>query len=468
MTNHSLDIFRSTGISQLGSALGVALLAALIAAGTSPARATETDLEVVEEAASNEAGPVSDEAAAAARKREREAELEEIRRSLGVSERRQGTLAEEIKGLEKDRAKLSTDLIATAEKLRGLDNEIQAMEAKLDELYANEDGIRESLLRRKDVIAEVLMALQRMGRTPPPALLSRPEDALGAIRSSILAGAVLPDLRVEAEALAADLTELTRLRAAVQAQRDDLKGRYTLAGEARARLDILMAAKQDQQDQTTIELRAEQTKAGRLAAKAKSLKELIGSLEKDIKAAARAAEQAKAVALLVPPANRAEAEDRMEDSSRIAPAVNFGDTKGLLRYPVAGRMLSVFGDPDGLGGSAQGISLAASPGSTVTSPADGWVVFAGPFRSYGQVLIVNAGDGYHLVMAGMERIDAAIGQFVLAGEPVARMGATRLASLGTIEHTSAQPVLYVEFRKEGAAINSAPWWTGQPDGEVNG
>ena len=456
MTNHFLVIVRSAAIAALG--------AALVMGSGPPAVASETDLEAVEKPAD-----VSDEAAAAAaRKAEREAELEEIRRSLGVSERRQGALAEEIKGLESDRAKLSTDLIATAETLRGLDNEIEAMEAKLDEIYASEDGIRASLLRRKDVIAEVLMALQRMGRTPPPALLSRPEDAVGAIRSSILAGAVLPDLRIEAEALAADLTELTRLRAGIQAQRDELKGRYMLAGEARARLDILMAAKQDQQDQTTIELRAEQTKAGRLADKAKSLKELIGSLEKDIKAAARAAEQAKAAALLVQPATREQAEDRMQDASRIAPAVNFGDTKGLLRHPVAGRMLSAFGAPDGLGGTAQGISVAAPPGSTVTSPADGWVVFAGPFRSYGQVLIVNAGDGYHLVMAGMERIDAAIGQFVLAGEPVAKMGATRLASLGTIEHTSAQPVLYVEFRKEGAAIDSAPWWTGQPDGEVNG
>lgn len=453
MTNHLFfRVVRPAAAVALAAVLGVTALA--------PAGAAETELETTEPAAGEEA--------AAARKQEREAELEAIRRSLGVSERRQAALEEEIKGLEADRAKLSKDMIETADTLRHLDNDIQAMEAKLDDLYGREDGIRGSLRLRKDVIAEVLMALQRMGRTPPPALLSRPEDAVGAIRSSILAGAVLPDLRVEAEALAADLGELTKLRAGIQAQRDDLRSRYSLAGEARARLDILMAAKKAQQDETTIELRAEQTKAGRLAAKAKSLNELIGSLEEEISAAAKAAEEAEAAALVTPPASRSEAEERMQDSSRIAPAVNFGDTKGLLHLPVAGRILSTFGDPDGLGGTAQGLTLAAQPGSAVTSPADGWVVFAGPFRSYGQVLIVNAGDGYHLVMAGMERIDVAIGQFVLAGEPVARMGATRLASLGSIEHTSASPILYVEFRKDGAAINSAPWWTGQPDGEVNG
>jgi septal ring factor EnvC (AmiA/AmiB activator) len=104
----------------------------------------------------------------------------------------------------------------------------------------------------------------------------------------------------------------------------------------------------------------------------------------------------------------------------------------------------------------------------VLAPADGWVVYAGPFRSYGQVLILNAGDGYHVVMAGMERTDAALGQFVLAGEPVALMGATRLASIGEFEHTSAQPVLYVEFRKDGNAIDSAPWWPHDKSDEVRG
>jgi septal ring factor EnvC (AmiA/AmiB activator) len=68
----------------------------------------------------------------------------------------------------------------------------------------------------------------------------------------------------------------------------------------------------------------------------------------------------------------------------------------------------------------------------------------------------------------MERIDVAPKQFVLAGEPIAAMGATRLASLEDIDHTSAQPILYVEFRKDGGAIDSAPWWAQSTDGEVNG
>ena len=112
--------------------------------------------------------------------------------------------------------------------------------------------------------------------------------------------------------------------------------------------------------------------------------------------------------------------------------------------------------------------LETSPGTAVLAPADGWVVYAGPFRSYGQVLILNAGDGYHIVLAGMERIDAALGQFVLGGEPVGVMGSTRLASIGDIDHTSALPILYVEFRKDGNSIDSTPWWATADNAEVNG
>lgn len=401
------------------------------------------------------------------RKRAREAEFEAIRRSIEVSERRQAALREEIDGLEKGWASLSADLIATGQRLRATEDEVSRIETRLDQLRANEDGIRRSLYRRRAVMAEVLMALQRMGRTPPPAMISRPEDALAAIRGSILAGSVLPDIRVEAEALAADLAELTELTVRIEKERDELRARYAALGEEQARIDLLVEAKQAQRDQTRAALDAEQQKAGELAAEAKGMEALIETLEREVAAAAKAAREAEEAARITERTNREEAARRLADTSRIAPAVRFVDAKGLLTWPVSGEQLLGFGEPDGFGGESQGLSLAARPGASVLAPADGWVVYAGPFRSYGQVLILNAGDDHHIVLAGMERINVALGQFVLGGEPVAAMGATRLASIGDIEHTSAQPILYIEFRKDGDAIDSAPWWAPR-DREVNG
>ena len=402
------------------------------------------------------------------RQRARQAELEAIRRSMEVSERRQNSLRAEMQGLEGDRTRLSADLIATAQRLRQVENEIAAIEGRLTEMQAAEDMVRSSLRERRAVMSEVLMALQRMGRTPPPAILSRPEDALAAIRGSILAGAVLPDIRVEAEALAVDLAQLTELTRSIQSEHEALRTRYAALGEEQARIDLLVSNKQQQSEQTEAALAAEQGKASELANQAQSLESLIKTLETEVESAALAAEQAQAAALTTRPADQAEAARRLSDTSRIAPAVKFADAKGLLTSPVAGEKRLGFGEPDEFGEKSQGISLVARPESPVLAPTDSWVVYAGPFRSYGTVLILNAGDGYHIVMAGMERVDAALGQFVLAGEPVGLMGATRLASAGEVHHTSAQPVLYVEFRKDGTAIDSAPWWGRPKDGEVNG
>jgi septal ring factor EnvC (AmiA/AmiB activator) len=397
----------------------------------------------------------------------REAELEAIRRSIEVSERRQAALREEIAGLEQDRAELNAELIATARRLREAEEEIVLIQARLDHLHANEDGIRHSLRGRRAVMSEVLMALQRMGRTPPPAILSRPEDALAAIRGSILAGAVLPDIRVEAESLAADLTELTELTARIEAEHESLRGRYAALGEEQTRIDLLVEAKQAQREQTETALTAERDRATELAGEAKTLQALIETLESEVGAAAEAAQEAQEAARNTERADRDEAERRLADTSRIAPAVHFADAKGLITWPVSGQKLFGFGDPDGFGGQSRGLSLITRSGTPVLAPADGWVVYAGPFRSYGQVLIMNVGDGYHVVLAGMERINVALGQFVLSGEPVATMGATRLASIGDVEHTLAQPILYIEFREDGQAIDSAPWWAAT-DGEVNG
>src|SRR5205085_3653366 len=141
----------------------------------------------------------------------------------------------------------------------------------------------------------------------------------------------------------------------------------------------------------------------------------------------------------------------------LTPSVAFADARGLLPRPVNGATLKEFGEKDGLGAKTQGVSLSTRSGATVNSPADGWVVYAGPFRSYGQLLIINAGGGYHVLLAGMERSNVELGQFVLAGEPVAVMGDRRLASVGATDVGQAQPLLYVEFRKDGNSIDPGPW-----------
>jgi septal ring factor EnvC (AmiA/AmiB activator) len=92
----------------------------------------------------------------------------------------------------------------------------------------------------------------------------------------------------------------------------------------------------------------------------------------------------------------------------------------------------------------------------VVSPCDGWIVYAGEFRSYGQLLIINAGGGYHILLAGLSQIDVQLGQFVLTGEPVGVMSTAGRTTPGKAQDNA--PVLYIEFRKDQRPIDPDPWW----------
>ncbi len=195
----------------------------------------------------------------------------------------------------------------------------------------------------------------------------------------------------------------------------------------------------------------------------------VEKIEKEISVANKAADAARQA---IEQETR-EQRERMtalafKDPARLAPKIAFADARGLLSLPVAGSRLRGFGDPDGAGGTTRGISLETRPGALVSAPSDAWVVYAGPFRSFGQLLILNAGGGYYILLAGMQRIDVTLNQFVLAGEPVAVMGETSEAAATTVGVGTGQPVLYIEFRKDGVSVDPGPWWTKSQGEKVRG
>lgn len=405
--------------------------------------------------------------AAIERKKKREQELASLSRDIEVSTDRQAAIAREIRALDRDRETLNVRIISTSDNIKGLETQLSDTERRLRALGENEDAVRLSLISRQDILAEVLGALQRIGRRPPPALAVRPSDALSAVRSAILLNAVMPELKVETEALAADLEELQRLKTVIAEEKNRLRGDAMRLAEEKSRLELLLSAKRQEHQKSVKDLQEEKDRAEELAAEAGSLQELIATLEAEIDSAREAAEKSRQAALDARK-NASRKFDPFSDPGRLAPAISFEDAKGRLPQPVAGTLLKDFGQDDEFGSVTEGQSIATRPGSNVTSPADGWVVYSGPFRSFGQLLILNTGDGYHVLLAGMDRIDAELGQFVLTGEPVGVMGATQWASASTFGLGSTQPILYVEFRKDGRAVDPTPWWVRTEEEKARG
>ncbi|MGO8093621.1 murein hydrolase activator EnvC family protein [Rhizobium leguminosarum] len=421
-----------------------------------------------------EPAPPPDPAAELAAKRDQtRAELETLSKTINLSTDKVSALQQSIADLEKSTESIRQALIDSAARRKALEKQILESEKKLADLGVKEDGIRRSLHERRGLLAEVLAALQRMGRNPPPALLVTPDDALASVRSAILLGAVVPGIRKETDKLAADLASLAALQTASAAEKTSLTGTMTDGIEEERRMDLLLAENDKLSRSNAAELGAERKRSEELAGKATSLEGLVASMESEIASvrdAAAAARQAEENRKLLTDEQRAQAkalaDSGVPDKNRIAPAYPFGELKAKLEVPVTGDILRQFGDADGTGHEAMGMTVATNPETVVTAPADGLVVFAGVFRSYGQMIILDAGDGYHLVLSGMDTINARQGKFVFSGEPLAVMGAKRVASATALALETNRPTLYIEFRKDGKPVDSRPWWTAKDTGKA--
>jgi septal ring factor EnvC (AmiA/AmiB activator) len=418
--------------------------------------------------------PPADPAAELEKKRdETRVELEALSKTISLSSDKVGELQKSISELDKSTSSVRQALIDSAARRKSLEKQILDSEKKLSDLGVKEDAVRRSLHERRGLLAEVLAALQRMGRNPPPALLVTPDDALGSVRSAILLGAVVPGIRKETDKLAADLGKLSSLQAASAREKTSLTATMTNSLEEERRMDMLLAENDKLSRSNTAELEAERKRSEDLAGKATSLEGLVATMETEISSvrqAAAAARQAEENRKLLTDEQRAQAkalaDSGVPDKNRIAPAYPFSDLKAKLELPVAGDTLRQFGDADGTGHEAMGMTLATNPETVVTAPADGLVVYAGSFRSYGQMIILDAGDGYHLVLSGMETISTRQGKFVFAGEPLAVMGAKRVASATALALETNRPTLYIEFRKDGKPVDSRPWWTAKDTGKA--
>ncbi|AZO52496.1 MULTISPECIES: murein hydrolase activator EnvC [unclassified Mesorhizobium] len=398
------------------------------------------------------------------------AEYEQVSKEITLSSERLAKLAADIAAVKKDHASITAALIQSAMTEQKLGQDIEDIGAKLEGLKGQQQKIRASLAARRDVLAEVLGALQRMGLNPPPAILVKPEDALSSVRSAILLGAVVPELRQQTDALLADLKEQTRVTASIEAERARLTAAVGDQAAEKRRLGMLLEAKQKLEADTKAQMAAERQRSEQLAAKASSLKDLIASLEAQADKNRKAADAAKAAAAGqasgTEPGGDQTASLPVPEGNRLAAAAPFSALQGQIALPVTGRIKRRFGADDGNGALMLGDMVATQSGAIVTAPADGNVLYAGPFRSYGQLLILNAGDGYHVVLAGMSRISVATGQSVLAGEPVGAMGEARVASTSVSKNGNATPELYVEFRKDGKPVDPAPWWADRFSGRT--
>ncbi len=447
-------------------------------------------------------------------------QLEASRYQLEEAQRRAKELQSEVAQIRDERERIGAQLVETAKTIQGGEAQMTRIEGRIGELQAQEEVLRGSLEKSHGSISTLLATMQRMGRNPPPVMVTKREDALKMVRSAMLLATAFPELRGQAMALSEKLGELVRVIDDSRKEGEHLRTETVRLEDNKLKLTNLLETRKRAQAERQDELTVIRKAAADIARNVTDFNELVSRLEKIERSVAEktqlgayerqlAAEAAKVqsqvaaatpgnpppppptdgvpVSPVAPPAGTnadgaatttappkkvaalgKPAEDlrpsitlqpgerlAMAAPGRIQPAVPFEQSKGRLLLPAAGRQIQSFGDR-AQSGRSDGIVIETRPGAQVVAPNDGWVMYAGEFRSFGQILIINGGGGYHVLLAGLSQIDAQVGQFVLAGEPVGVMvAAPKTASTKTQE---TAPVLYVEFRKNQRPIDPGPWW----------
>ncbi|HEX7007029.1 MAG TPA: peptidoglycan DD-metalloendopeptidase family protein [Alphaproteobacteria bacterium] len=397
-------------------------------------------------------------------------QLEEIEREIREGKAREAELAAKAAALAKEVETLRDQMVKSARAIQERETQMMRIESELADLKAREAEQSEALERDRAQLAQTLAALERLSLRPPEALIAYPGKADDTIRSALLLRRYVPLFEARAAALRKDLAEIAALRSQIARRHETLERDSADLERERNRLAALFAQKEALQRATDEETREAARRNKALAEQAKDLRDLMARVEAERRARAEAEKRAR---LEAERRARADAEKRAAARRKEIEAAaaagrvprlakpeglrSFAAAQGHITLPAAGRIVRQFAEPTETGSPSRGIQIETRPDAQVVAPYDGQVVFAGPFRGYGLILIIEHTGGYHTLLSGLSRIDVAQNQWLLAGEPV--------GVVGRPEHGA--PRMYMEIRLKGRPINPLPWLAAD-NSKVNG
>ncbi|MEM9232641.1 MAG: peptidoglycan DD-metalloendopeptidase family protein [Pseudomonadota bacterium] len=367
---------------------------------------------------------------AAAQETADEAErLRQIEEQRAENARRAAEIRERAEAAAAALEALRRRLVETADGLREAEVRLTQVEDSLERLNEEEAAAQASLTRRQEALSEVLAALISLERSRPPALAVSPDDATQAAVAAITLSAVTPELEGEADRLREDIARIDRLRTRRAAEREELEEAETALAERRRLLEDLLAEREEAQEQDTAQLRALEEEDARLAREATNLRELIAGI------AARERPEVPELPAVLPGGPEVYASLPSQ----------FSAARALLTLPAAGRIVSVFGQRTGDGAREDGIAIATRAGAVVTAPFDGIIDWAENFGRLGNVIIIDVGEDYRLVLIGVGQLAVRRGQQVRAGEPLGAMGGGEAG------------ILKFQVRRRDLPVNPVPW-----------
>lgn len=353
---------------------------------------------------------------------------------------------------------VSQEMVKAAKLIQNNEDKISLMEKELVELQKDLKSATEGFLIEDENLIKTLAALQNLAMKPTEALFVQPLSPVEIIRSAILLRETVPYLEGNARQIRTELQKIENKKQLVEKQVAQITAQKRLLEKDHEKMKQLVQKKSKIRNMVEIKSVQAKKQVDKLASQANDLRDLLNKLEEEnrIKKQREEAERKRLAAL------HAEEERRMAEEKKVAQTQradliksnseviteigkNFIKAKGQLPMPARGNIVTAFGEEQNKGVVSKGIIIKTRNMAQVTAPFDGSVIFAGPFRGYGNLIIIEHGKGYLSLLAGLESIDCDLGQMLLAGEPVGQMPDSREAKL------------YVELRHNNQPINPLLW-----------
>lgn len=384
--------------------------------------------------------------------------LHAVEQELEQGRQQQQQLKEQASSLAAELERLRIEEVAAAQSAQAHEEALTRLEAQVATLAAEQQAKSDELIRRRDAETQLVTALLRLARNPPSGLALTEGSPVDLLRGGILLSAAVPPLVERANLLSIEVKTLADLHDQMREAEASHRIESDSLAKEKARVHSLIGDKAKLQEKTTQDAAANAQQLLKLAAQASDLKDLIDRAEAESRrreADATKEREAKVAAITRPPTiergtgpsvQTAIPSPALLDPSRPASIRPFSEAHGRMVYPAAGSLVVGFGGADSTGGTSKGMTIETRAGAQVVAPFDGRVLFAGPFKGYGRILIIGHGDGYHSLVAGLDQIDSSVGQWLIAGEPI-----------GSMPAGEAKPRLYLELRHDGQPINPLPW-----------
>lgn len=355
------------------------------------------------------------------------------------TESKKAELEKQAKSIQNELDDTKVELVAIAAKIKKNEAKLNTLEKKMGESRKEQDEIEGRLKKDKGSIGTLVLALERLDRTPPEAILARPGAPLETAQSAMLLQSILPNIYGRAESLKKDLKRLDELLS--QLDKDKASVQET-ANELSARQDEIAALLKKRKGlyaSTQTGIKEQEVALREISARADNLKDLVSKIEEH-------EQQARTATLAA-----AQQGDEPQQAARAVRPTPI-PRSGSAQLPISGMIRTGYKQTDDIGAESQGLTIEGRPGALVVSPMGGVVRYAGYFKNYGQIIIVEHQKDYHSLIAGLARIDTVVGQSVAAGEPVGILA--KSASDG------GKPTLYYELRLNGEPVNPARKFAG--------